>query len=187
MLNLQRIKNPILIQLHNKIFEPFLSDREISSRIEQMAQNIAADLKDETPVFVGVLNGAFVFLSDLARKYPANCEVEFVKLTSYKGTASTGNVQQLIGLDKDLSQKTIVIVEDIVDTGKTMGVLYEIFGQKKPKKLMTATLFLKPEVYQNQIPLDYVAFEIPNKFIVGYGLDYDGLGRNLPEVYQLKS
>ena len=177
----------ILIQLHDKIFEPFITANEISQRITQMANTIAEEMKEETPVFVGVLNGAFVFLSDLARKYPSNCEVEFVKLASYEGTASTGKVQQLIGLNKDLSQKTVVIVEDIVDTGKTMEVLRKIFSQKKPKKLLTATLFLKPEVYQNQIPLDYVAFEIPDKFIVGYGLDYDGLGRNLPEVYQLKS
>jgi len=176
-----------LIQLHDKIFEPFITANEISQRITQMANAIAEEVKGETPVFVGVLNGAFVFLSDLARNYPANCEVEFVKLASYEGTASTGKVQQLIGLDKDLSQKTVVIVEDIVDTGNTMEALHDIFSQKKPKKLITATLFLKPDVYKKSIPLDHVAFEIPNKFIVGYGLDYDGLGRNLTEVYQLKS
>ena len=124
-------------------------------------------------------------LSDLMKKYRGMCEGNFVRMASYEGTQSTGDVKQLIGLDQDLEGRTVVIVEDIVDTGNTVEELKAIFKEKKVKHLKIATLFFKPEAYKKEIKIDYVGIRIPNKFIVGYGLDYDGLGRNLPDVYQL--
>ncbi len=151
-----------------------------------MAEKAMADLKDETPVFVGVLNGAFMVVSDFMKHYTAPCEVSFVKLSSYEGTETTHEVKQLIGLNQNLEGRTVVIIEDIVDTGNTVVELVKMFENHNLKQLKIATLFLKPEAYKKDIPLDYIGFEIPNKFIVGYGLDYDGLGRNIPEIYQLK-
>lgn len=144
------------------------------------------DLKGEVPVFVGVLNGAFMVVSDFMKHYQAPCEVSFVKLSSYEGTQTTNAVKELIGLAHDLSGRTVVVIEDIVDTGNTVEELVRMFEGRNVKQLKFATLFLKPEAYTKNIPLDYVGFEIPNKFIVGFGLDYDGLGRNLPEIYQLQ-
>ncbi|OYQ35717.1 hypoxanthine phosphoribosyltransferase [Flavobacterium cyanobacteriorum] len=151
-----------------------------------MAGQAMADLKEEIPVFVGVLNGAFMVVSDFMKHYKSPCEVSFVKLSSYEGTATTNHVKQLIGLNQDLSGRTVVIIEDIVDTGNTIKELIKMFEGHNIRQLKTATLFFKPEAYTKNIKLDYVGFEIPNKFIVGYGLDYDGLGRNLPEIYQLQ-
>lgn len=151
-----------------------------------MAAAAMADLKGETPVFVGVLNGAFMVVSDFMKHYTQPCEVSFVKLSSYEGTATTHEVKQLIGLNQDLEGRSVVIIEDIVDTGNTIVELVKMFTDKKVKQLKIATLFFKPEAYTKDIKLDYIGFEIPNKFIVGYGLDYDGLGRNLPEIYQLQ-
>lgn len=175
-----------MIQLHDKHFVPFINAAEIDRAVAEMARKAMAELKDETPVFVGVLNGAFMVVSDFMKHYTAPCEVSFVKMSSYEGTSSTHDVKQLIGLNQDLTGRTVVIIEDIVDTGNTITELVKMFDGKGIKQLKIATLFLKPEVYKKDIKLDYIGFEIPNKFIVGYGLDYDGLGRNLPEVYQLQ-
>lgn len=175
-----------MIQLHDKHFVPFINAAEIDRAVAEMARKAMADLKDETPVFVGVLNGSFMVVSDFMKHYSTPCEVSFVKMSSYEGTASTHDVKQLIGLNQDLAGRTVVIIEDIVDTGNTVVELVKMFEGKGIKQLKIATLFLKPEVYKKDIKLDYIGFEIPNKFIVGYGLDYDGLGRNLPEVYQLQ-
>ena len=138
------------------------------------------------PVFIGVLNGAFMVLSDFVKHYTLPCEISFVKMASYEGTASTGEIKQLIGLNQNLGGRSVVIIEDIVDTGHTIEALVKLFEAQKVKQLKIATLFFKPEAYTKTIPLNYIGFEIPNKFIVGYGLDYDGLGRNLPEIYQLQ-
>lgn len=175
-----------MIQLHDKHFVPFINAAEIDTAIADMAAKIAADMEDEVPVFVGVLNGAFMVVSDLMKHYTRPCEVSFVKLASYEGTQSTNEVKQLIGLDKKLEGRTVIIVEDIVDTGNTVEELKKMFEAVNVKQLKIAALFFKPEAYTKNIKLDYTAFSIPNKFIVGYGLDYDGLGRNLPEIYQLK-
>lgn len=175
-----------MIQLHDKHFVPFINAAEIDRAVAEMARKAMAELKDETPVFVGVLNGAFMVVSDFMKHYTAPCEVSFVKMSSYEGTSSTHDVKQLIGLNQDLTGRTVVIIEDIVDTGNTITELVKMFEGRGIKQLKIATLFLKPEVYKKDIKLDYIGFEIPNKFIVGYGLDYDGLGRNLPEVYQLQ-
>ncbi|WP_395044677.1 hypoxanthine phosphoribosyltransferase [Flavobacterium sp.] len=174
-----------MIHLHDKTFEAFISSEEIDFAIKNMAKQMDDDFFDETPIFIGVLNGAFMVMADLMKQYRGMCEVSFVKMASYEGTESTNEVKQLIGLNQNLEGRTVVIVEDIVDTGNTIEELKSILKDKKVKHLKIATLFLKPDAYKKDIKLDYVGIRIPNKFIVGYGLDYDGLGRNLADVYQL--
>ncbi|MFY7742369.1 MAG: hypoxanthine phosphoribosyltransferase [Flavobacterium sp.] len=174
-----------MIHLHDKTFVPFISSEELNFAIKNLAKQMDDDFFDEVPVFVGVLNGAFMVLSDLLKEYRGMCEVSFVKLSSYEGTQTTNQVKQLIGLNENLEGRTVVIVEDIIDTGNTIEELKAIFKGKNVKHLKIATLFLKPDAYKKDIKIDYVGIRIPNKFIVGYGLDYDGLGRNLPDVYQL--
>jgi len=174
-----------MIHLHDKTFEPFISSEEIDFAIANMAKQMDDDFFDEIPVFVGILNGSFMVLSDLMKHYRGMCEVSFMKLASYEGTESTNTVKQLIGINENLEGRTVVIVEDIVDTGNTIEELKAIFKEKKVKHLKIATLFFKPEAYKKNIKIDYIGIRIPNKFIVGYGLDYDGLGRNLADVYQL--
>jgi hypoxanthine phosphoribosyltransferase len=180
------LKKEKVIQLHDKQFVPFISAQEIDFAIAKIAALVEDDFADEIPVFVGVLNGAFMVVSDFMKHYKSPCEVSFLKMASYEGTTSTNDVKQLIGLDQDLTGRTVVIIEDIVDTGNTLVALKELFKQQNVKHFKVATLFFKPEALINDIKIDYVGIRIPNKFIVGFGLDYDGLGRNLPEVYQLK-
>ncbi len=175
-----------MIQLHDKQFVPFISAEEIDFAIATMAAQVEADFADEIPVFVGVLNGAFMVVSDFMKHYKKPCEVSFIKLASYEGTESTNEVKQLIGLNQDLSGRTVIVIEDIVDTGNTVLELKELFKKQNVKHFKIATLFFKPEAYKKEVKIDYIGIRIPNKFIVGFGLDYDGLGRNLPEVYQLK-
>ena len=176
-----------MVKLHDLHFKPFISEREIDRTVQRMANEIANDLKDEVPVFVGILNGSFMFVSDFVKKYPKPCEVTFIKLASYEGVKSTEDIQRLIGLTQDLTGKTVVILEDIIDTGNTLSEIYRIFKNEKVKALKIATLFYKPEAYKKDFKLHYIGFKIPEKFIVGYGLDYNGLGRDLPSVYQLKT
>lgn len=175
-----------VIKLHDKYFKPFISAAQIDDALARMADEIASDIGDEVPVFVGILNGSFMVVSDFVKKYPKPCEVTFIKLASYEGVKSTEDIQRLIGLTQDLSGRTVVILEDIIDTGNTLAEVHRIFKNENVKALKIATLFYKPEAYKKDFKLHYVGIEIPNKFIVGYGLDYDGLGRNLPEVYQIK-
>ncbi len=175
-----------MIKLHNKYFKPFISAKKIDDALQRMASEIAEDVGDEIPVFIGILNGSFMLTSDFVKKYPKTCEVTFIKLASYEGVKSTEDIQRLIGLTQDLTDRTVIILEDIIDTGNTLNEVYRIFKNEKVKSLKIATLFYKPEAYKKDFKLHYIGIEIPNKFIVGYGLDYDGLGRNLPEVYQLK-
>ena len=174
-----------MIQLHDKHFIPFISEDEIAFAIKTMAKQMDDDFFDETPVFIGVLNGSFMVLSDLMKNYRGMCEVSFVKMASYIGTQSTNDVKELIGLNQNLEGRTVVIVEDIVDTGNTIEVLKSILKNQKVKHLKIATLFFKPDAYKKDIKLDYIGIRIPDKFIVGFGLDYDGLGRNLKDIYQL--
>lgn len=175
-----------MVKLHDKFFKPFISAKEIDRAMTRMASEIAKDVGDEIPVFVGILNGSFMVVSDFVKKYPKPCEVTFIKLASYEGVKSTEDIQRLIGLTQDLSGRTVIILEDIIDTGNTLAEVHRIFKNEEVKSLKIATLFYKPEAYKKDYKLHYVGIEIPNKFIVGYGLDYDGLGRNLPEVYQIK-
>ena len=179
-------KNKKVIQLHDKQFVPFISAQEIDFAISKIAALVEDDFADEVPIFIGILNGSFMVVSDFMKHYKSACELSFIKMSSYQGMSSTNQVKQLIGLDKDLTGRTVVIFEDIVDTGNTIVALKELFKQQNVKHFKIATLFFKPEALVNDIKIDYVGIRIPNKFIVGFGLDYDGLGRNLPEVYQLK-
>lgn len=175
-----------MIQLHDKEFIPFISAEEIDFAIAQMAEQVEADFGDDIPVFVGVLNGAFMVVSDFLKHYKKPCEVSFIKLASYEGMESSAEVKQLIGLNQSLAGRTVVVIEDIVDTGNTLATLKELFKKQDVAHFKIATLFFKPDAFKHEIKVDYVGIRIPNKFIVGFGLDYDGLGRNLPEVYQLK-
>lgn len=175
-----------MIKLHDKYFKPFISAKEIDHAVSRLVDEISNDVGNEVPVFVGVLNGSFMLVSDFVKKYPKPCEVTFIKLASYEGVKSTEDIQRLIGLTQDLKGRTVVILEDIIDTGNTLAEIHRIFKNEQVKALKIATLFHKPEAYKKDFKLHYVGIEIDDKFIVGYGLDYDGLGRNLPEVYQIK-
>ncbi|MFL1895721.1 adenylate kinase [Aquimarina sp. 2-A2] len=176
-----------MIKLHDLYFTPYISEERIAQAIDRIAAQLNKDYKDDNPLFIGVLNGCFMFVSEILKRFDHDCEVSFVKLASYSGTQSTENVRELIGLNEDIKGRKVVVLEDIVDTGNTIEELLKILEAKGSESIAIATLFYKPEVYKKDIKLDYIGFEIPNRFIVGYGLDYDGLGRNLTEVYQLKS
>lgn len=151
----------------------------------ELAGRINKDLEGETPLFVGVLNGAFMFLGDLMKHVSIPCEISFVKVASYEGTSSTGMVKQLVGLSENVKDRTVVIVEDIVDTGNTIEHLYQSLLTQRPKSIKVATLLFKPSAYTKDIPIEYAALSVPNNFLVGYGLDYDGLGRNLKHIYKI--
>ncbi|MCA0133597.1 adenylate kinase [Winogradskyella alexanderae] len=176
-----------MIKLHDLYFKPFISEEEIQEAIQKMVDEIVDDLGDEMPVFVGILNGSFMLVSDFVKLYPKPCEVTFIKLASYEGVKSTEDIQRLIGLTQDLTGRTVVILEDIIDSGNTLEEVHRIFRNENVKQLLIATLFYKPEAYDKDYKLHYIGMEIPNKFIVGYGLDYKGLGRDMPAVYQLKT
>lgn len=175
-----------LVQLHDLKFTPFISEAEINVGIEKVAAKINEDFEGKTPVFLGVLNGAFLFASEVIKRFKGDCEVSFVKLSSYEGTSTTGAVNSLMGLTQSLEGRHVVVIEDIVDTGNTLESLDKILKAEKVAQYKIATLFYKPNSYKKSLPIDYVGMEIPNDFIVGYGLDYDGLGRNLTQVYKLK-
>ncbi len=172
-----------MIQLHDLYFKPYLSAQEIHSAIENLAYQVNRDLKDKNPIFLGVLNGSYMVLADLTRKFNGDCEIGFIRTSSYKGTQSTGRIQLDINLDIDLANRVVVIVEDIVDTGLTVEALSQELQSYSPAALYVATLFLKPEVYNRELRIDYIGQNIANKFVVGYGMDYNNLGRNLPELY----
>ncbi|CEN47917.1 Adenylate kinase [Capnocytophaga canis] len=176
-----------IIKIHDKSFEPYIDAAQIQQIIQRMTSEVARDMEDTTPVFVSVLNGAFMFASDFVRNYKADCEITFVKLSSYEGMHSTEKVRELIGLDISVEGRDVVVLEDIIDTGNTLEEIYRIFHNKGVKSLRIATLFFKPDAYKKNLKIDYVGMPIPNRFIVGYGLDYDELGRNLPHVYQLNT
>lgn len=174
------------VKLHDLVFQPFISAAEIESVVQRMAKTISEAYAGEVPVILGVLNGSLMFLADLIRNMEGACEIDFIKLKSYEGTNSTEKVNELIGCG-NLRGKKVLVVEDIVDTGNTLEVLVDLLHKKEVADLKIATLFLKPEVYKKAHKIDYVGVEIPNKFIVGYGMDYNELGRNIPGVYQLKA
>ena len=150
-----------------------------------MAKEINHDLKDKDVVFIGILNGAFMFASDLFRKIKLDCQITFVKLASYTGDTSRGKVKQLIGLGEQIKGKTVVILEDIVDTGITLDTIIKQINGFEPEEILVVTLLFKPDAIKKAVDLDYVGIEIPNDFVIGYGLDFDGFGRNLPEIYKI--
>ena len=174
------------VSLLGKRFVPFLPEAEILQAVQKVADEIARDYRDKVPVFVGVLHGAFMFVSDFLKYYPYPCEVTFVKLSSYRGLTSTGIVETLLDLPDQVEGKDVIILEDIVDTGRTLQELVHMFSNKNVRDFRIATLFYKSEVYSGEYQIDYFGMEIPDRFIVGYGLDYREQGRNLRDVYQIK-
>lgn len=172
------------VKLHDKNFRVMIPAEKIDQAVEAVAQEIYNDYKEcDTPIFLGVLNGSFMFLSDLMKKLPFACEISFVKLASYEGTASTGKVNELIGINGSLKGRHVVIVEDIVDTGRSIAHMIETLKEQEPASVEVCTLFFKPASYSEKHPIRYRALEIGNEFIVGYGLDYNQLGRNFKDVY----
>jgi len=174
-----------IIKVHDKAFEPYLSAEQIAEKIQGIAGQMNRDYAGKKPLFIAILNGAFMFASDLFKNISIEAEISFIKLASYKGTKSSGQVITAIGLDMDLIGRHVVIVEDIVDTGKTLHVFLPQLVHQQPASLKVAALLHKPEATVYPIPVDYLGFAVPNKFLLGFGLDYDGLGRNIPSIYKL--
>ena len=176
-----------LIKINDKTFEPYVSAKELNQIAERMASEVYQDLQESRPIFIAVLNGSFMFAADFLRHYKGECEISFVKMASYQGTQSTGKIHQLIGLSTPVEGRDVVILEDIIDTGNTLEEIYRLFENQKVKSFRIATLFFKPDAYKKNLKIDYVGKPIPNRFIVGYGLDFDEIARNLPQVYQLNT
>ncbi|MBK9191211.1 MAG: hypoxanthine phosphoribosyltransferase [Crocinitomicaceae bacterium] len=174
------------IRLHDKDFVPYLSETEIDKAVTSIADQINKNFQDKKPLFLAVLNGSFMFTSDLMKKIEIDCELSFVKLASYHGTQSSGEIKELIGLSDNIYNRHVIILEDIVDTGTTLGHLMEVLKTHDTASISIATLLLKPDVFKKKYPLHFVGMEIPNKFVVGYGLDYNESGRNLKAIYQLE-
>lgn len=174
-----------VINVHDKSFETYLSEDVIQKRVKEIAAAINSEYAGKRPLFICILNGSFMFASDLFKHLTVEAELCFIKLASYKGMKSSGKVVTSIGLEEDLFGKDVIIVEDIVDTGKTLHKFLPKLAHQQPKSMKIAALLHKSEATEYPLKLDYVGFDIPNKFVVGYGLDYDGLGRNLKEIYQL--
>lgn len=172
-----------IIKVKDKTFKTFIPEDEIQRRVKAVAEKINKDLDGRNPLFLAVLNGSFMFAADLMRYITIPCEISFVKLASYQGTTSTGRVKEIIGINEELQGRTVVIVEDIVDTGKTMKRMLESLGTRNPDSLHICTLLVKPNKLEENLNIEYAAMEIPNDFIVGYGLDYDQQGRNLRDIY----
>lgn len=176
------------ITLYDKEFRPFISAEKIDTVIAGMAQQMNRDLQTEQPLFLSILNGSFMFTSDLIKQITIpGTQISFVKVASYSGTSSSGEVKELIGLKEDITGRTIVILEDIIDSGRSMNHLLEYLHARSPKRVVIATLFYKPKAQVCHVPIDYYGIELENDFVVGRGLDYDGLGRNYPDLYILNS
>ena len=171
------------IKLQDKVFKVMIPAEEIDKAVERVAEKLNERYEGHTPVFLGVLSGSFLFLSDLVRKTTFDSQLAFVKISSYEGTESTGNVKQQFGVDFDIEGRDIIIVEDIVETGHSMNYLLDHLRRKNPASISICTLFIKPEKFLYEYPIDYTALSIGNEFIVGYGLDYNQLGRNLKDIY----
>ena len=170
------------IQIKDKRFKTFISEEQILKEVARVADEINRDLADANPLFVSVLNGSFMFTSDLMKHLTIPCEISFVKLASYQGTCTSGCVKELVGLNNDITGRTVVIVEDIVDTGRTLSVLLDMFRQRGAASVKLCTLLDKPEGRVTEVPVDYECFTVPDKFVVGYGLDYNQKYRNLPYI-----
>ena len=173
------------VKIKDKTFKTFISEQEIKERIKEVASRINKDMEGKNPLFLAVLNGAFMFAADLMREITIPCEISFVKLSSYQGILSTGKVHEILGINEDLNGRSVIIVEDIIDTGLTMKQMLRTLGTRTPASIDICTLFVKPDHLQEHLDIKYPCFSIPNEFIVGYGLDYDQQGRNLKEIYSL--
>ena len=174
-----------IVTIKDKTFKTSIPEAEILQRIKDLAARINKDLEGKNPLFLAVLNGSFMFAADLMKEITIPCEISFVKLASYQGVLSTGKVREVIGLNEDISGRTVVVVEDIIDTGRTMHQMLDSLQTRNPEAIHLCTLFVKPDKIEEPLDIEYAAFTIPNDFIVGYGLDYDQQGRNLREIYTL--
>lgn len=174
-----------LIKVNDLVFETSISQEKIQNQVKNIADQMNKDLAAKNPIFLGILNGAFMFASDLFKLITVPCQITFLKLASYEGTKTTGSVKQLIGINQDLKDRTVVILEDIVDTGITLDTIVRQLSGYQPREILVATMLHKPDALTREVKLDYVGFEIPNEFVLGYGLDYNGYGRNLPEIFTL--
>lgn len=172
-------------QVHDKQFTPYLSAAVIDAEVSRLAAEINRDYAGKNPLFIAILSGSFMFASDLFKKITIPAEICFIKLASYKGTRSTGNVITSIGLDEDVHERDVIILEDIIDTGRTLNAFLPQLEHQQPRSLKICALLHKPDCTVFHVPIDYLGFSIPDKFVLGYGLDYDGQGRNLPEIFQL--
>ncbi|MBS1947622.1 MAG: hypoxanthine phosphoribosyltransferase [Bacteroidetes bacterium] len=173
------------IRVHDKVFEPYIPGLSISERIKLMARQLNEDYNGKRPLFIAILNGSFIFAADLFKELAIEAEICFIKLASYKGTKSSGQVITAIGLDTEIFKRHVVIIEDIIDTGKTLNEFLPQLRHQQPASLKIAALLHKPAATVYPISVDYLGFSVPNKFLLGYGLDYNGLGRNIPEIYKL--
>ncbi len=171
--------------IKDKRFEVNIPAAKIDQRIKELGAKLNEDLKNTRPIFVSVLNGSFIFAADLFREIKMEAEITFIRVSSYSGTESTGTVKSVVGIKENLEGRTVVIIEDIVDTGDTAIYLIDELKKQNPEKILFASLLLKPDALRHPVKIDYVGFEVPNDFLVGYGLDYDGLGRNLKDIYKL--
>ena len=176
-----------IVRIKDKQFDTSIPEAEIKQRVKAVAERINRDMAGKNPLLLAVLNGSFVFAADLMREITIPCEISFVKLASYQGTTSTGTIKEVIGINEDLTGRTVIIVEDIVESGLTIKRMIESLGTRNPESVHICTLLLKPERLKTPLDIEYVAFEIPNDFILGYGLDYDQQGRQLRDIYTLKS
>lgn len=174
------------VTVKDKQFGISLDSASIQKRVSELAKQISSELEGKTPLILCVLNGSFIFAADLFKQITIDAEVAFIRVSSYDGTSSTGMVKSVIGINDNLKGRTVLIVEDIVDTGDTAVYLIEEIKKHDPGKILFASLLLKPLALRQKVHIDYLGFEVPNDFLVGYGLDYDGLGRNLPDIYKLK-
>jgi hypoxanthine phosphoribosyltransferase len=174
------------IKLHDKTFEPYLDKSTIEKRVLEISAEITKAYADEKPIFLVVLNGAFIFASDLLKQLNFDCEIHFIKLSSYEGMNTTGDIKTVIGLTENIENRTVIIIEDIIDTGNTLYHLVPELKKSRPKNIAICTLLQKTEALTVDLKAEFIGFEIPNRFVVGYGLDYDNLGRNYPMIYQLK-
>ncbi|MCQ2272604.1 MAG: hypoxanthine phosphoribosyltransferase [Bacteroidales bacterium] len=175
------------VQILDKTFVKYIEKKDIDAACEKMAGQINEDYKNDEPILLATLNGAIIFAAELMQKLTIRCRISCIKLSSYSGTTSTNQVKQLVGLNEDISGKRVIIVEDIVDTGVTYEHMVALLKEAKVKDIAMATMAFKPTAYKKDIPVQYVGFSIPDKFVIGHGLDYDGWGRNLPDIYQLKT
>ncbi len=173
------------VRLHDKEFEPFIPEAELGGAIDAVAAEMKRKYDGKRPLFIGVLNGAFFFAAELVKRLEIECEITFVKVASYHGTKSSGTVSDLIGLNERLEGRHVVVLEDIVDTGNTVRHIVDALNEHHPASVSIAALLFKPDAYKKDIPIEYVAVRIPNDFVVGSGLDHDGLGRNLPGIYRI--
>ena len=174
-----------IVKIKDKTFETSITEEQIKQRVKEVALQISKDMEGKNPLLIGVLNGCFMFVADLMREMTIPCEISFVKLASYEGILSTGKVTEVMGLNEDITDRTVIIVEDIVDTGRTMRQMLSSLRVRHPKSVDICTLFLKPDKLEEPLDIKYAAFTIPNNFIVGYGLDYDQQARGLREIYTL--